>query len=434
MDYIKRLTDKVIDRRLKAFNALQITGPKGCGKTRTCSERCKTIIEFQDEEKRDGFLNIADTAPSLFFKNEKPILFDEWQDAPKIWGAIRKDCDDHPEDIGSYYLTGSTGKTTETPHTGTGRITALRMYPMTVWESGESDGSISLTKLLNEPDYSPMGINPGKLEDLFYLVCRGGWPRCLALNDSDGKLEIAKDYFRQIYTRDISSIDGVKRDPEIARILLQSYARNAATLAKKTAIYADVKATQSVTDPTLASYITALEKLYVIQDIDAWTPHIRSKTAIRAAKKHIFVDPSIAAAALGISPDYFNMDLDVFGHLFENLVLRDLLAYAEAHNAHVMHYRDDTGLESDAVYQMEDGKYALIEIKTGANAIPAAEDNLLKFHTLIKDHNEKAKMDLNHPGVIYREPDALIIICANAPMAYTTARGIHVVPYLCLKD
>lgn len=308
------------------------------------------------------------------------------------------------------------------------------MYPMSSWESGDSAGSVSLTNLLDEPAYAPAGINPGKLEDLFYLVCRGGWPRCLALNDSEGKLEIAKDYFRQIYARDISSVDGVKRNPEIARILLQSCARNAATLAKKSAIYADVKDTQRVTDVTLASYVTALERLYVIQDIDAWTPRIRSKTAIRAAKKHIFTDPSIAAAALGISPDYFNMDLDVFDHLFENLVLRDLLAFAEAHNAHVMHYRDDTGLESDAVYQTEDGRYALIEIKTGANAITSAEDNLLKFHNLIKQHNENIRMDTNHAGVIYREPNALIIICANAPVAYTTSKGVHVIPYLCLKD
>ncbi|MBQ7991417.1 MAG: ATP-binding protein [Solobacterium sp.] len=434
MEYIKRLTDKVIDRRLKAFNAIHIAGPKGCGKTRTCSERCETIIEFQDEERRDGYLQIADTAPTLFFRNPKPILFDEWQDAPRMWGAVRKDCDDHPEDTGSYYLTGSSSQKAETPHTGTGRITSIRMYPMTAWETGDSDGNVSLSEILENPEYTVAGMNPGKLEDLFYIICRGGWPRCLAIKDSEGKLEIAKDYFRQIYTKDISAVDSMDRDPEIARILLQSYARNSATLAKKTAIYADVKAIQSVSEPTLASYVSALERLYVIHDIDAWMPQIRSKTAIRAAKKHIFIDPSIAAAALGISPEYFFRDLDVFGHLFENLVLRDLLAYAEAHNAHVMHYRDDTGLEADAVYQTEDGRYALIEIKTGSNAIPAAEKNLLRFKELISQHNDKAMQNREHPGVVYREPSALIIICANAPMAYTTANGVNVVPYLCLKD
>ena len=425
MDYIKRLTDQVIDRRVKAFNAIHIVGPKGCGKTRTCSERCRTVIEFQDEERRDGYLQIADTAPTLFFRNEKPILF---------WGAVRKDCDDHPENTGSYYLTGSSSRKTETPHTGTGRITSIRMYPMTAWETGDSEGSVSLTEILDHPESVPVAMNPGKLEDLFHIICRGGWPRSLAIHDKEGKLEIARDYFRQILMKDISAVDRIDRDPEIARILLQSYARNTATLAKKTAIYADVKATQNVSDPTLASYVSALERLYVIHDIDAWMPQIRSKTAIRAAKKHIFIDPSIAAAALGISPEYFYKDLDVFGHLFENLVLRDLLAYGEAHNAHVMHYRDDTGLEADAVYQTEDGRYALIEIKTGANAIPAAEKGLLQFKELIRQHNEKANENHEHPGVVYREPSALIIICANAPMAYTTPGGVTVVPYLCLKD
>lgn len=434
MKYIRRLADQVIDRRVKAFNAIHITGPKGCGKTRTCTERCKTLIEFQDEERRDGYLQIADTAPSLFFRNEKPILFDEWQDAPKIWGAVRKDCDDHPETVGSYYLTGSTSRKTETPHTGTGRITTVRMYPMTAWESGDSNGEVSLTEILNNQLYEPAALNPGKLEDLFDIICRGGWPRCLSIKDREGKLEIAKDYFRQIYSKDISTIDHVDRNPETARILLQSYARNAATLAKKTAIYADVKATQSVTDPTLASYVSALEQLYVIHDIDAWMPQLRSKTAIRAAKKHIFVDPSIAAAALGISPEYFINDLDVFGHLFENLVLRDLLAFAEAHHAKVKHYRDDTGLEADAVYELEDGRYALIEIKTGTNSIPAAERNLLRFKELIREHNEKALNNPEHPGVTYREPSALIVICANAPMAYTTSGGVKVIPFLCLKD
>lgn len=434
MKYIRRITDDIIDRRIRAFNAVNIIGPKGCGKTRTCKERSKTVIEFQDEERRDGYLQIADTAPSLFFHNEKPILFDEWQDAPKVWGAIRKDCDDHPECTGSYYLTGSSSRKTETAHTGTGRITTVNMYPMTMWESGDSDGSISLLRLLTDKDYNPAGINPLKLEDYFYIVCRGGWPRCLSIKDKDGKLEIAKDYYRQIYTKDISVIDSVRRDSETARILLQSYARNTATPAKKTAIYADVQSTQSVTKPTLASYISALERLFVIHDLDAWAPQIRSRTAIRGSKKHIFVDPSIAAAALGVSPHYFMNDLDVFGHLFENLVLRDLLAFAEKHNAHVMHYRDDTGMEADAVYQLEDGRYALIEIKTGSNAIPSAEKSLLKFRELIRTHNAKASENTMHPGVRYREPEALIIICANAPLAYTTATGVKVVPFACLKD
>jgi predicted AAA+ superfamily ATPase len=309
------------------------------------------------------------------------------------------------------------------------------MYPMTLWETGESNGTVSLTRIVADESYDYSGATSKmSLEDLFYAACRGGWPRCLALRNKEGKLEIARDYYRQIYTRDISAFDGVKRNSEWARALLWSYARNMATMAKKTKIYADVKATQDTTDATLASYIDVLESLFVIKDIDAWTPQIRSKTAIRAAKKHIFVDPSIGIAALGLNPDYFEKDVDLFGHVFENLVLRDLLAYAQIHDAHVLHYSDDMGLEADAVYQLADGQYGLIEIKLGANKIPEAEASLLRFKKAIADHNAKALSNTEHPKPIYREPSALIVICGNAPMAYTTDKGVHVIPIGCLRD
>ena len=435
MNYFPRLVDKEIDDRIKAFNAINIVGPKGCGKTRTAKERCKTIIEFQDEEKRDGYLNIAETSPKLFLKNEKPILFDEWQDAPKIWGTIRKDCDDNPESTGEYFLTGSTSKKADTPHTGTGRISEIVMFPMTLFETNDSNGTISLSKLFEEKECNIDGNKSNiTLEDLFYIVSRGGWPRCLAIDDKEAKLQIATDYYEQIYKKDVSAIDGVKRNPEWARTILWSYARNMATLAKKKVLFADVQATQNITEITFSSYIEVLENLFVIKDIDAWTPQIRSRTAIRAAKKHIFIDPSIGLAALGIKPDYFYKDLDLFGHVFENMVLRDLLAYAEIQNARVMHYSDDMGLEADAVYQLADGRYALIEIKTGENAVPAAEKNLLKFVDVIKKHNQEASENKEHPGVLYREPDLLIIICANASMSYTTENGVKVIPVGCLRN
>lgn len=435
MEYIRRIVDDVIDKRMEAFNAVSITGPKGCGKTRTAKERCKTVIEFQDEDNREGYLAVAETAPKLFLKNPKPILFDEWQDAVKIWGTIRKACDDNPDNVGEYYLTGSSSKKINTPHTGTGRITEVTMYPMTLYETGESNGKVSLSKLVEEGDYDIDGMTSDiELEDLFFSVCRGGWPRCMALKKDSAKLEIAKDYYRQIYQKDISAIDGISRNPEWARTLMWSYARNMATTAKRKNIYADVKATQNVTDVTLASYVEVLEALYVVRDIDAWTPHLRSKTAIRAAKKHIFIDPSIGLAALGISPDYFINDLDMFGHVFENIVLRDLLVYAEKHNAQLLHYTDDMGLEADAVYQMADGRYALIEIKTGTNKIPEAEKSLLKFKEVIRKYNDKALKNQAHPRDIYREPSALIVICANAKMAYTTESGVRIVPVGCLRD
>ena len=309
------------------------------------------------------------------------------------------------------------------------------MYPMTLFETGESNGSISLFKLLEDEAYDIDGLTTDiKFEDLFFAVCRGGWPRCMALSKDSAKLEIAKDYYRQIYQKDISAIDGVNRNPEWARTLLWSYARNMATTAKRKNIFSDVKATQNVTDVTLSSYIDALELLYVVKDIDAWTPHLRSKTAIRAAKKHIFVDPSIGLAALGVNPDYFINDLDLFGHVFENMVLRDLLVFAEKHNARVMHYTDDMGVEADAVYQLEDGRYALIEIKTGVNKIPEAEKSLLRFKDIILKYNEKALEKEKHPRDVYKEPSALIVICANATMAYTTESGVRVVPVGCLRD
>ena len=435
MEYIRRIVDKELDKRLQAFNAVNIVGPKGCGKTRTAKERCNTVIEFQDEMNRAAYLSVVETAPALLLENKKPILFDEWQDAPKIWGTIRKACDDNPGAVGEFFLTGSTSRHVDTPHTGTGRISTLTMLPMTLFETGESNGAVSLSELICNAEYQIDGKkSSADLKRLFFAACRGGWPRCLELEGDDSKLEIAKDYYRQIYAKDISALDGVKRNSEWARTILWSYARNMATLAKRRSIIADVQSTHNISDTTIDTYIDVLKQLFVLHDIDAWTPQIRSRTAIRAAKKHIFLDPSIGIAALGLSPKYFYNDLDIFGHVFENLVLRDLLVFAQVHGARVMHYSDSIGLEADAVFQMPDGRYALIEIKTGMNAVSSAEKNLLKFTDVIRKHNEKALQNTEHPGVTYREPSQLIIICGNAPMAYTTEHGVKVIPVGCLKD
>lgn len=435
MKYFDRLVDEQLNTITRAFNAVNIIGPKGCGKTRTCEERCKTALKFQDSDMLETNRLIADTKPSNFLKHEKPILFDEWQDFPVVWDAIRKDCDENPEGLGSYYLTGSTSKKVKTAHTGTLRIAEITMYPMTCYEMGESNGSISLTKLFTEKNYDIVGNeNPLELDDLFYIAARGGWPRALTLKNKEDKLIVAREAFEEICNRDISAVDKVKRNPAIARTILQSYARNIATLAKKTTIYADVKANYNVSDDTIADYINALEELFVLKDIDAWTPQIRSKTAIRSSKKHIFLDTSIACAALGISDEYFDTDFDLFGHVFENMVLRDLLAFAQVHNATLKHYRDDTGLEADAVYQMADGRYALIEVKLNEKQVEEAEKNLLKFVDVIRKHNIEATKDKKHPGVVFREPDHLIVICAKAPLSYVTKNGVKVIPFGCLKD
>ena len=238
MEYIKRIVDREIDNRIQAFNAINIVGPKGCGKTRTAKERCKTAIEFQDEEKRENYMTIVEVSPKLLLDNEKPILFDEWQDAPKIWGMIRKECDDNPDALGQYYLTGSTSNKATTPHTGTGRITEISMLPMTLAETGESTGEISISRLVSDKEYVIDGTQNGtELEQLFFAACRGGWPRCLALKNREAQLEIAKDYFRQICEKDASAFDGTKRNPQWVRALLSSYARNMATTAKKKSIF-----------------------------------------------------------------------------------------------------------------------------------------------------------------------------------------------------
>lgn len=433
MKYIKRIADKILDEKAESFGAINIVGPKGCGKTRTAKERCASYIEFQDEDKRDGYMAVAGTAPSLLLRDKKPILFDEWQDAPKIWGAIRKACDDNPEDTGCYYLTGSTSQKVDLPHSGTGRISEVQMYPMTICETGESNCSISILEMFENPEYVIDGISSDlELSELFYLATRGGWPRCLALQSETAKLQVAKDYYHQIYTKDINTIDGNKKNPEIARLVLWSYARNIATPAKKTKLLVDVRSNTNITEPTYDSYVEALERLYVIRDIDAWTPQIRSKTAIRAAKKRIFIDPSIAIASLGLSYDYFYRDLDLFGHVFENMVIRDLLVYAESVGGNVKHYRDDFGMEADAVFSLSDGRYALIEIKTGAGAVQDAEKGLLRFLEAIRKHNEEALRNHEHPKPVYREPDLLIVICANLKIAYTTENGIKAIPYGCL--
>ena len=428
MKYIRRIIDDKIDLRATVFDAICIVGPKGCGKTRTASERAKTIIEFQDEEKRERYLSVVENSPSLMLTYEKPILFDEWQDAPKIWGTIRKACDE-TLNVGEYFLTGSTSKQVETAHTGTGRISTIEMYPMSLYESGESNGLISLDSILSDKNYTIDGIKSTlDIKDLIFAACRGGWPRAILIKNKRSSLEIAKDYFEQIYTKDVFAIDNSKKNQNWTKTIIWSYARNMATIVKDKVIYTDVNANYPLSEKTYNDYVDVLEKLYVIKDIDAWCPQIRSKTAIRSAKKKIFIDPSIAIAALGLSPEYFYSDFDLFGHVFENLVFRDLLVFASKHNGKVLHYRDEYGLEIDAIYQKENGDYALIEIKTGTSKLDDAEQNLLKFKTLIEEYNKK------HPEVPYRLPSALIVISGTLDMAYKTKNGVYMIPIGCLKD
>lgn len=314
-----------------------------------------------------------------------------------------------------------------TPHTGTQRISTLKMYPMSLYESLESNGSVSLIDLFNHPDQFDGCQSYIDLDDIIFAICRGGWPRAINNKTKQSQLEIAKDLFKQTYTVDISNIDDVKRNPMWSETILRSYARNICTLAKKSTILADVEATCSISKSTFFDYESALEKLYIIENIHPWSPSIRSKSAIRASNKINFIDPSIAVAALGLSPEYFNLDFKTLSFLFESLCIRDLIIYSSKCNGKVSYYHDRYGLEADAVLHLEDGRYALIEIKLGANEIDDGARHLCEIEKLINDHNKIERQ------VPIRLPD-LKIVLTGTEYGYRRDDGVLVIPIGCLKD
>ena len=426
MEYIKRIIDNQFNLRMEAFGGTLIVGPKGCGKTTTAKQKAKTVIEFQDEEKRDNYLAIAENMPSKLLVGEKPILYDEWQDAPKIWGTIRKSIDDE-QLVGAYILTGSSSNKAKTPHTGTMRISTLLMHPMSLFESGESNGEVSLYHLFDSQGEDFSCESKLTVDELIFAICRGGWPRAVKLQSSASKLIIAKDLLEQTVSEDISNIDNRKRNSLLARAILTSYARNICQLTEMKTIFTDAKSDNNMSEPTFFDYVEALQNLYIIYDVDAWCPSIRSKTAIRSTKKKNLVDPSIAVAALGVSPDYFNKDYKTLGFLFESLVIRDLRVYSSEHGGRVSYYHDRYGLEADAVLHLEDGRYALIEIKLGQAEIEEGAEHLNEIERLITEYNEKEKQ------VPLRLPDLKIVI-TGTQYGYKRKDGVYVIPIGCLKD
>lgn len=426
MDYKKRIVDDELDLKLESFGATLIVGPKGCGKTTSAKQKAKSVVEFQDEEQRENLLAVANTSPSKLLIGAKPRLFDEWQDAPKLWGAIRKSVDDTGEN-GLYILTGSSSKDIQTPHTGTMRISRLKMYPMSLYESEESNGTVSLKELFDHPDRFDGCASDLTIDGIIFAICRGGWPKSLMNKTVRSKLEVAKDLYRQTYSVDICNIDNVKRNPRWAQAILRSYSRNVCTLAESKAIFGDVKANYDMSLPTFNEYIQALEKLYIIEDVDAWCPAIRSKTAIRASKKRNFIDPSVAVAAKGLSPDYFNTDFKTLGFLFESLCLRDLKIYSASLDGSVSYYHDRYGLEADAVLHLNDGRYALIEFKLGSHEIDDGAKHLNQIEKLVKEYNEKEKQ------CPMRLPDLKLII-TGTQYGYKRDDGVFVIPIGCLKD
>nr|MCR4758123.1 AAA family ATPase [Butyrivibrio sp.] len=345
--YRKRITDEALKLKLDAFGATLIVGPKGCGKTTTAKQYSKSFIEFQDEDNRERYLTVAENMPSKLLIGDKPRLFDEWQDAPKIWGAIRKDVDDTGLK-GQYILTGSSSQKVDTPHTGTLRISTLQMYPMSLYESGESTGSISLMDLFDGKsiEWEESKLN---IDDLIYAICRGGWPQSIGVDNKEAALAIASDLFYQTCHTDISNISGIKRNSLWAEKILRSYSRNICTLADTKTIFADISSTTEIGKTVFYEYFHDLEELYIINELPAWCPAIRSKEAIRSSNKRNLIDPSVAVAALGLSPEYFNTDFKTLGFLFESLCIRDLRIYSSSMNGEVSYYHDRYGLEADAV-------------------------------------------------------------------------------------
>lgn len=430
MDYFYRIADASLQERLEAFGAVLIEGPKWCGKTTTAEQVCKSVIRLHDLDMQEEYLSTAHLKPSILLMGETPRLIDEWQDAPMLWDAVRTIVDKR-QSPGQFVLTGSnTVDKSKIKHTGTGRITRLRMMPMSLWESRESNGRISLQALFDDAELDIDGIaSDMQVEDLVFAACRGGWPAAVNLKTDRARLLVARNYVDSLCREDMSSFDGVKRDERIVRAILCSYARNISTLAKKSSMLADVTASGELgcSQPTFDDYVHALTRLFVINDLDAWCPSIRSKTAIRSGSKRAFVDPSIAVAALNLTPQVLVTQLKTFGFIFEQMCVRDLQAYTQDFGNHISYYHDRYGLEADLVLHLADGRYALIECKLGSRDIEEGASHLLELQQLIRDYNRREAQ------VPLREPDLLIVLTGGR-MAYTRPDGVKVIPLACLKD
>lgn len=420
--YKKRIADELLERKLKGKGAVLIEGPKWCGKTTTAEQVSGSILYMATPEDKEQNVALAELNPSLLLKGETPRLIDEWQIAPKLWDAIRFEVD-HRGEEGQFILTGSAvpADMKDVTHTGTGRIARLTMRPMTLYESGESNGSISLSELLSG-NSKISGINELSLEDIAYLCCRGGWPRSIFM-DKDIALDQAFDYYDAIVNSDISRVDNVDRNPERAKNLMRSYARNIGSQASNETLKNDMinNDSTSLDTDTILSYVNALKKIFVIEESLAWNPNLRSKTAIRTSETRYFIDPSIAVAALGLGPNDLINDLNTFGLIFETLCIRDLRVYAESINGSIYHYRDASDLECDAVVHLRNGSYGLIEIKLGGDKlINEGAQNLIKM---------KNKIDTNK----MKKPSFLMVLTATSKYAYQREDGVYVIPIGCLK-
>ena len=369
--YRKRVADGLLADKLEAMGAVLIEGPKACGKTTTAEQQANSVLYMDDPDSMVQNQQLAETNIKRLLKGETPRLIDEWQIAPQLWDAIRFEVD-HRGDDGLFMLTGSAVPADDSKihHTGAGRFAWLTMRPMTLWESGESTGDVSLGKMFVGAE-TVDGESRLSLEDVAFAICRGGWPKALNKKSRKAALGQVKEYYEAITRSDISRVDGVSRDEQRAKRLMRSYARLQGSMAPVPTIVEDLKTNEpeGMSDETVVSYIKALKKIFVIEDMEAWNPNLRSKTAIRTSDNRYFVDPSIATAALGLGPEDLLNDLNTFGLLFETLCVRDLRVFADALDGQVYHYRDKNGLECDTVVHLRNGSYGLIEIKLGGEKL-----------------------------------------------------------------
>ena len=422
-DYKKRIADRILKNKLEGKGAILIEGPKWCGKTTTAEQLASSVLYMDDPQRKNQNIMMSEINPGRLLQGSTPRLIDEWQLAPKLWDAIRFEVD-HRKELGQFILTGSAvpPDTQEITHSGTGRFSWFTMRPMSVYESGESTGEVSLRELFNSPETID-GESDVDIEKLAFMVCRGGWPQSLELKYNVA-LQQAFDYYDAVVNWDINRADGVRKNKERVKRLMRSYARNQGSQVSISSIRQDiiVNDESDISEDTVSAYLNALRKIFVIEDMPAWNPNLRSKTAIRTSDTRYFIDPSIATASLGIGPQDLINDLKTFGLMFETLCVRDLRVYAEALDGNVYHYRDKENLECDAVVHLRNGTYGLIEIKLGGNKL--IEEGAANLKTL------NSKLDTEK----MKSPSFLMILVGTGDFAYRRDDGIYVVPVGCLRD
>ena len=423
MAYIKRIIDKTIAEKMQVMGCVVVKGPKWCGKTTTSQQFAKSVLELQDPAEGAKYREIAENNIKLLLEGEKPRLIDEWQLIPNIWNAIRYDVDKR-DAAGLYIITGSVTPNdgdTKDLHSGIGRMSFITMYPMSLYESGDSNGSVSLKDIID----GSVEVNGQKsditYERLAYLTCRGGWPSAVKMKDEHLALKVAKEYLDVLCESDIENIERKNINPALTRAVIRAYSRLVCTIEADKTLYDDIRNTYGdVSDPTIMTYLKQLDRLYVTDEIQAWNPNIISKTNMRTAPKKALVDSSIACAALQCSPKELAFDPISFGLLFENLVDRDLKIYADSMGGFLRHYRDRYGLECDQVIHFDNGEYALIQTKLGTKKIKEAAEKLIKLRDKIRANDKK-------------EPRFLMVV-TGSDIAYTTKEGVLIVPVGCLKD